>query len=252
MPILDQDVTNPEYKKYFAGIQSYILNSLGYPLIRIELNEVNIITNILQAVQKYFTYAALEYAIKILYPYQEGRFKIPPEIDKIHIVDVLFERDALFSGFGSVDGMGSLLPGYSYAYLDTFMANFDVAQYYMYLQQIQDFKSMLQIQKHWDIIGNEIVTHPTNAVIKQIGLLYGDIPTLAEMENFTWIKEYSLALCKITLGMIRRKYSGMQMPGGGLALDGNELIAEGKEEKKDLEVELMKQMRPLPIMKSTP
>lgn len=252
MPKFDQDPTNPSYKKYFQNIQNFILYKLGWPTVKVELHEVQIINNILHAIHMYFTYVALDYNVRILKPTLEGRFKIPDDIDRIHIVDVLFERDALFSGFGSVDGMGSLMPGYSYAYLDTFMANFDVSQYYMYLQQIQDFKAMLQIQKHWDIIGDEIITHPTNAYIPQIGLLYGDIPALSEMENIIWIKEYSLALCKMDLGRTLRKYSGMQMPGGGLNLDGNELVGEGKEEKKELELDLRKQMRPLPIMKSTP
>jgi hypothetical protein len=252
MPVINQDPTHPDYKRYFQNIQNFILYSLGWPVIRVELHETQITNNILQALHKYLTYEALEYNVRILTPYEEGKFAIPADIDKIHIVDVLFDRDALFSGFGSVDGMGSLLPGYSYAYLDTFMANFDIAQYYLYLQQITDFKAMLQIQKHWDIIGNDIITHPTQAYIKQIGLLYGEIPPLAEIENIVWIKEYSLALCKVTLGLIRRKYSGMQMPGGGLSLDGNELINEGNASIEKLEADLMKRMRPLPFLKSTP
>ena len=252
MPILDKDISNPDYKKYFASIQNFILRSLGYPVVRIELHEENIINNILEALQMYLTYEALDYNVRLISPTSEGVFPIPADIDRIHIVDVLFNRDALFSGFGSVDGMGSLMPGYSYAYLDTFMANFDVGQYYMYLQQINDFKAMLQIQKHWDIVGNNIITHPTQAYIKQIGLLYGEIPSLEEVQNITWIRQYSLALCKITLGLIRRKYSGMQMPGGGLALDGDALVNEGNTLKDKLEADLMKRMRPLPFLKSTP
>jgi hypothetical protein len=248
------DPTLPIYKKHFENIKNYILHSCGYPVVRIELDELNVINNILKAIRRYCTYESLEYAVRELYP--EGPnagsnvFKIPADIDKIHIVDVLFERDALFSGFGSVDGMGSLLPGYSYAYLDTFMANFDVAQYYMYLQQIQDFKTMLQIQKHWDIVNDTIVVHPTNSSVPRIGLLYGEIPKLADIEKIEWINDYSLALCKITLGMVRRKYSGMQMPGGGLSLDGDALVSEGNAEKEKLDADLMKRMRPLPFLKT--
>jgi len=246
------DPTRPEYKRYFVNIQNHILYSLGWPTVRIELDELNIINNILRSIRRYLTYEALEYGVRQLTPVAEKSnvFEIPPDIDKIHIVDVLFERDALFSGFGSVDGMGSLLPGYSYAYLDTFMANFDVAQYYMYLQQIQDFKTMLQIQKHWDLVNNTIVVHPTSAFISKIGLLYGEIPPLAQIENIEWINDYSLALCKITLGLIRRKYSGMQMAGGGLSLDGDALVSEGNAEKEKLDADLMKRMRPLPFMKT--
>lgn len=58
-------------------------------------------------------------------------------------------------------------------------------------------------------------------------------------ENFytsDWILEYSLAECKIILGTIRRKFAGFTSIGNtGLDLDGDALVAEGKEEKAALE-----------------
>jgi len=56
-----------------------------------------------------------------------------------------------------------------------------------------------------------------------------------------WIKEYVTALCKITLGMIRRKFASFASLGNqGIALDGSELIQEGTEEKNRLEEDLDK------------
>lgn len=55
----------------------------------------------------------------------------------------------------------------------------------------------------------------------------------------TWVKEYSLALSKISLGYIRRKFSNFASLGNqGISLDGDSLVQEGKEEKERLEERL--------------
>lgn len=58
--------------------------------------------------------------------------------------------------------------------------------------------------------------------------------------NEKWIQEYALALLKINLGYIRRKFSNGSGSIGnvGITLDGSELLSEGKEEKDKLEEEL--------------
>ena len=51
-----------------------------------------------------------------------------------------------------------------------------------------------------------------------------------------WIFEYTLAECKILLGMIRRKFAQFNSIGNiGISLDGDQLVQEGKEEKDRLE-----------------
>jgi hypothetical protein len=54
-----------------------------------------------------------------------------------------------------------------------------------------------------------------------------------------WVRFYVLALCKIVLGTIRRKFESFSSIGNsGIALDGGSLLSEGKEEKEKLEEEL--------------
>jgi len=51
-----------------------------------------------------------------------------------------------------------------------------------------------------------------------------------------WIYDYATAECKILLGMIRRKFQNFASLGNtGVALDGDTLVTEGKEEKDRLE-----------------
>jgi len=49
-----------------------------------------------------------------------------------------------------------------------------------------------------------------------------------------WIKQYTLALCKETLGLIRSKFSTVPIPGSDLQMNGSELISQAREDKQRL------------------
>jgi hypothetical protein len=53
-----------------------------------------------------------------------------------------------------------------------------------------------------------------------------------------WVRQYTLALCKELLGMIRSKFGSVPIPGGDLQLDGGDLKSAAKEEKDKLRTEL--------------
>lgn len=54
-----------------------------------------------------------------------------------------------------------------------------------------------------------------------------------------WLKDYSLATCKIMLGEAREKFSQIASPQGGTQLNGTALKAEGKAEIEQLELDLI-------------
>lgn len=49
-----------------------------------------------------------------------------------------------------------------------------------------------------------------------------------------WIKQYTLALCKETLGLVRSKFSTVPIPGSDLQMNGSDLISQGREDKQRL------------------
>lgn len=49
-----------------------------------------------------------------------------------------------------------------------------------------------------------------------------------------WIREYCLALCKELLGLIRSKFKSIPIPNADLTLNGEDLIAQGREDKEKL------------------
>ena len=53
-----------------------------------------------------------------------------------------------------------------------------------------------------------------------------------------WIKDYSLAQCKIILGEARSKFAQIASPQGGTQLNGDALKAEGAAQIEKLELEI--------------
>jgi hypothetical protein len=53
-----------------------------------------------------------------------------------------------------------------------------------------------------------------------------------------WIKDYTLATCKLMLGEARSKFGAIAGPGGSGQLNGADLKSSGKEEIEKLEKEL--------------
>lgn len=49
-----------------------------------------------------------------------------------------------------------------------------------------------------------------------------------------WIRQYTLACCKETLGLIRSKFSSVPIPGSDLQMNGSDLVSQGREEKTNL------------------
>jgi hypothetical protein len=76
------------------------------------------------------------------------------------------------------------------------------------------------------------VTDPSNVPYKFI--TYAEINAAGRQ----WIRKFCLALSKELLGIIRSKYASLPLPNGEVAMDGESLKAEGREEKTQMLEEL--------------
>lgn len=74
-----------------------------------------------------------------------------------------------------------------------------------------------------------------NGVSNISNLPYGVIPykTLNSIAR-QWIKQYALALCRETLGLVRSKFSTVPIPGSDLSMNGSELVSQGREDQDKL------------------
>lgn len=64
-----------------------------------------------------------------------------------------------------------------------------------------------------------------------------------------WVRQYTLALAKELLGLVRNKFSSVPIPGGDLQLNGSELISQGREEKGNLVTKLSEMLDELTYSK---
>jgi hypothetical protein len=53
-----------------------------------------------------------------------------------------------------------------------------------------------------------------------------------------WVRQFTLALCKELLGLVRSKFSTVPIPGGDLTLNGGDLVSQGREDKENLRTKL--------------
>lgn len=79
--------------------------------------------------------------------------------------------------------------------------------------------------------------NPTPSEACTLHYIYVVDPTLTQLpgSDDDWLKDYTLAMCKMILGEIRSKFSGVDGAEGTITLNGDALKAEGKEEKQALE-----------------
>lgn len=68
---------------------------------------------------------------------------------------------------------------------------------------------------------------------------FGNIPfTSINQPGRQWVRQYTLALCKELLGLIRSKFQSVPIPNADLQLNGDALISQGREDKEKLSTQM--------------
>jgi hypothetical protein len=69
-----------------------------------------------------------------------------------------------------------------------------------------------------------------------------DFTILEDIYANQWLKDYTLATCKLMIGEAREKFAQIAGPKGGSSLNGTSMKNEAKEMITQLETELMQQV----------
>jgi len=88
---------------------------------------------------------------------------------------------------------------------------------------------------------NEFVNNPGTITMNE--LPYSSFNSSAQR----WVKQYALATTKEILGRIRSKFSALPIPDAEVVLDGESLLSEGQEEKRELKEYLTKELESMDI-----
>lgn len=259
----------------------WVRRQLGHPIVKVELTDEQIKDNLCYALDMFIKYASGQATDEVFYTLMlsagqeyytlpEGTvdiFSIDDEGSGTHGINTLFTLENQLYNAGLLDfknlGSGLTLVTYHLAldFLEVVRRYTTSVYHYYFDPDTRTLKinpppknGQLYIQVPGDqngVYGTEtkLINSP-GWILLCLKMLKGAATDpeftidkgYMKLLNKEWVKQYTLALCKINLGMIRRKYENYASIGNtGIALDGNDLVSDGKEEKDNLEEKLLTQ-----------
>lgn len=257
--------------KSLDDLYGWVRRSLGAPQVKVELTDDQIYDCVITALDLYLKWAMGQSSEEAFYVLQLEGGKAEYDL-KDGILDIIEFND---TGYGE-NGINTLFTiqnqMYSAGMVDfrNLSQGLTLLSYHLSL----DFMEVLEryttsnFQWSYDSIDNKLFLDPapdhsyrpiTNKITGQQEMV--DCPgwiilkvnqligagrpgfniqnAYAKLFAQRWVRFYVLALCKIVLGNIRRKFENFSSIGNtGISLDGSALLSEGKEEKEKLEEEL--------------
>lgn len=238
------DALKTEKEKVFSYVKAF----LGEGMIDVELDPIHYETALEKAMAIYRQRAsnAVEESYCFLDMVQnQNEYILPREIT---VVREIFRR-SIGSRTGGGDG-GTLFEPFNLAYTNTYLLTSSnmggLATYYMFAgyQKLvgKMFGSYINFTYNPQTRKLTIQQRPQSNE-RLLLWVYNHRPDFAFLEDpyaGIWIKEYTLAGCKVMLGEAREKFAQIASPQGGTQLNGGALKSEGLTRMKELEEELKK------------
>jgi len=251
---------------------AWVRRQLGYPLVKVELTDDQIKDNIYRALDMFIKYASDNGSEEAFYSLMlsagQTDYELPEGILDVidfndegygdHGINTLFtmQNQLYNAGLLNFGDLGTGLTMVSYHLALDFI---EVIQRYTttgFQWNYDDVERILTVSPepesgtitiHEPNTGSSKIVNSPGWILLKVKQLIGtgrpgfsSNKAYSALYNKTWVKEYTLALCKIVLGEIRRKFESYSSIGNtGIALNGDALLSEGKEEKEQLEEKLM-------------
>ena len=99
-------------------------------------------------------------------------------------------------------------------------------------------------------VAPDIPDEKINGVSNISNVPYGNLPynNLNSIARH-WIREFTLAIAKEMLGVVRSKFSSIPIPGGDLQLNGSDMISSGREDQEKLRTQLKEMLDKMTMAK---
>jgi len=235
---------NPQQLK--QQVFDYCRNMLGDGMIDVELDPVHYETALERTINRFRQRSsnAVEESYMVLELIKDQNDYILPK-EVINVQSVF--RRTLGSRTGG--GTGSNFEPFNLAYTNTYLLNSTmmggIATYFMFASYQEMIGKMFGAYIEFQWI-------PTSRTLRILQRPFSEGETLLlRCQNYRpdylliddlyakqWIRDYTLANCKIMLGEARSKFQSIAGPQGGGSLNGNDLKSAGKEELEKLDKEL--------------
>ncbi len=221
-----------------AELKDWLKRKLGWPTINLEFNQRVLEDNIDDAIKKYTKHsgdATYRSALMVNMTAGETEYPLDDEVESVLSLNV---QSSFGGGINTLFTIQNQM--YNAGYIDIFSGSMNLTSYQIALEYLDMSNSMLSAEYFTEFNKFTNTLHITPAPTEDIvGVLEiyskrdftGATSTVYDVE---FVKDYSLALCKITLGYIWGKYDGMPLPGGG-TLNASAMKEDGKEEKRELD-----------------
>lgn len=236
-----------------------IQRRLGAPMVKVELSEAQIYDNIDYTLQKFKKWAigqgVQEHYFTLMLSAGVSEYDCPVGVTEVveyethaaGTIHTLFTMENYLYNQGMYDQL--LMRGASTGYT---MVSYHIARDFLEAVKRYVVDSYNYKYHPYD---NKLEIYPTPKVgsgsLVIDGIAY-DTPGFILVRSYKvegddediygndWVLDYATALCKITLGNIRRKFANFNTIGNtGISLDGDALISDGREELEKLETRLM-------------
>jgi len=225
----------------------YVQAMLGAGMIDIELDPIHYNTAVDRALAKYrqrSSNAAEESFGFLTIQVDQNDYILPKEVTSVR---QLFRR-SIGSRTGGGDG-GSLFEPFNLAYSNTYLLSSTnmggLATYYAFASYQKQVGKMFGSDINFTFNKTTklltIMQRPRSSeeILVWMYNYRPDFNLLQDEFAGMWLKDYSLATCKIMLGEAREKFGTIASPQGGTTLNGTALKAEGKAEIEMLELDLI-------------
>ena len=239
---------NPQAER--QKVFDYVRAMLGDGMIDVELDPIHYETGLQRALNKFRQRSS--HAVEESYMFLEltkdtNDYKLPDEVIEVQSV---FRRTL---GSRSGGGTGTNFEPFNLAYTNTYLLNSTMlgglATYELFAGYQEMVGKMFGSYIEFQWIGHSHVLRILQRPFTEGETLMlrchnykPDYLLINDLYAGQWIKDYSLANCKIMLAQAREKFASIAGPQGGTALNGGALKSEAAAEIEKLEKELETQV----------
>ena len=244
-------------EKVREQIKDYCMLMLGAPVVKLELDMQNLDLAVDQAMKIFEDYAGREHFQYYIFNSVPGQsiYAMPPEVG---IIRNVFYREVPNNAFQASD-LGGVIPieYYTGSTGSIFGGMIDPVQpvygkmgeWVLYRQYQQMYSRTSSAIGGWEFIDglNAIKLYPVPYRVDKVVVHY-------LQKNKDWgevtqaIQEGALSFCKEQLGRIRSKYQNVPGAGGSVAMDGQSLIQEAREDRQKWFEDLIYKFGDLPYI----
>lgn len=230
-------------EKVREQVKEYVLHMLGAPVVKLEFDEQNLDFCVDQAMKVFEDYAGREYFSYYVFLTTPGQsiYKMPPDVGMIR--NVFYKKEANFA-FQSSDLNGAIpieyfYPGGAYSSIQGGLIDpvqpiwGRMGEWVLYKQYEQMYARTSSNLGGWEFLGglNTIKLYPIPFRNQKVIVHY-------MQKNKDWaevtqaMQEGALTYAKEILGRIRSKYQSVPGVGGGVTMDGSQLLQEAREDRQ--------------------